>query len=284
MKSANETLLQALQRQRRQLSMRGVLNFSGIKTDNLARIGNQQALVELILNDSSITSFATLQPQKRLKSIIADNSKVQVLSGLSIQPRLSSVSLRNTPVSKDEYFRIELLVVVGPRLSIINGSPVTQNERRMAQSYPPVARRLVEAGWILQYPPPSKYDFIYLTKQFKIENVSKDEYNLQLPPPLPEKPPSSPVSPKAEKSGQQSNLQSPTQNSEKGEQSLEQIEMNDDLSFCDKVAAILRPLGFAIRNGPEMVNDITTSVESICDVVSKIESIQIEQNKSRNKK
>lgn len=281
--SPNETLIQALQRQRRQLSMKGVLNFSGIKTDNLSRIGNQHALVELVLNDSSITSFGTLQAQKRLKSIIADNSKVQVLSGLSIQPRLSSVSLRNTPVSKDEYFRVELLVVVGPRLSLINGSPVTPNERRMAQSYPPIARRLVESGWVLQYPPPSKYDFIYLAKQFKIENVSKDEFNTQLPPPIPEKVPSPPGSPKTEKSELQSNVQSPTQNSER-EQSLEQIEMNDELTFCDKVAAILRPLGFAIRNGPEMVNDITTSVESICDVVSKIEDIQVEQTKTKKKK
>lgn len=65
--SSDKALIQSLQRQRRQLSMQGTLDFSGIKTNDLSPVGNQQMLVDLILNDSTLTSFSTLQEQKKIK-------------------------------------------------------------------------------------------------------------------------------------------------------------------------------------------------------------------------
>ncbi|OHT13301.1 hypothetical protein TRFO_16634 [Tritrichomonas foetus] len=253
MKDSKETLKQALQRQRRQMSLKGVLDFTGIQTDNLADLNQQNALVELIINDSSIKNFSTLKEQKNMKSIIADNSKIQTLAGLSIQPRLSKISLINTPIGNTENFRIAALVAIGQRLSSINGIPVTKSERRMAQCYPPIAKRLVDHGWALQYPPPSLLDFKYLVKKFGLGGVSEEEYLAQLPPPKNLSPPASP---------------------KKSQILVDDIQ---DQSFSEKVAGILRPLGFAIRYGAEMNNDILSAVSSICEVVSKIENINDEE-------
>lgn len=145
----------------------------------------------------------------------------------------------------------------------------------MAQCYPPIAKTLIDVGWILQYPPPSKDDFVYLAKQFNIKNTNKDDFIAQLPPP--EKPVSPVQTPKKDED-------SAAFSANPNDQTQNESEIEDDRSFCEKVAAILRPLGFAIRNGPDMVTDLTRSVQNICDVVKKIEDIDLEDHTHKSKK
>ena len=249
----SEIFAQSLQRQRRTMSLNGLLDFSDLPIKDLTQLSQQSALIKLVLNKVPIKSFDTLKEQKNLKEIVADDSKLESFSGLSQQPRLAKISFKNTPLAATENFRIAALVSIGQRLSVINDVPVTKAERRKAQCYPPIAKRLIDNGWVLQFPPPSLLDFQYLAKKFKIKKLNDDDYKAPLPPPSEE---SAPTSPK------------------------KQVDPST-LSFGERVASILRPLGFAIRFGPNMNEDIVSAVETICNVVAKIEDIQNEEEETK---
>lgn len=247
MKSSRDPVSHALILQRNMMARNGKLDLSNLTTDNLSGIDNQKTLKELYLNNSKITSFRTLSVQPCLKHIYADNSSVSSLSGLSIQPRLSKISLINTPVSKIDNFRIACLLVIGRRLSSINGVPVTNKERRMVLSYPPIAKALVDCGWVPIYPPPCEEDFRYLAKQFKIKAEESDFIfpfeSEQIIPPSPKK------------------KEEPT-------------------DFPGKLANILRPLGFGIRCGPEMNGDIVNAIDQICKTITILENQNDQTNSS----
>jgi hypothetical protein len=216
------------------------LDFSGCvryTSDGLAKLGTQKALVELRLKRCPLTSLRTLPAQPNLKVIIADDSRIEILAGLERQPVLSAISLVNTPVAQVENFRLAALIVA-PRLSSINGAPVTKAERRTAAAYPPVARSLVTRGWIVQCPPPSAADFRFLADE------------------LPDADPAKGTSPStAAETG------SPVKT-----------------SWAAQLAAVLVALGFPIRSGGEMNQDIVRAVKLLCDVAIKIEGIAAERD------
>jgi hypothetical protein len=245
MRGAREPLKQALQRQRRRMSLNGLLDLSGnieFPGESLAGLGSQKALVELHLNFSPLTSLHTLPPQPCLKTIIADNSRIDSLAGLGVQPRLMIISFIGAPVSDQENFRLTALVGIGTRLSFINGVQVTKTERRQAQAFPPIAKHLVGSGWLVQYPPPSELDFRYLAEQFGI--VGKDEDFVSKLGPI----------------------------TVFTDEKVPQKEKNRPIGFGEKIATILRPLGFGIRCGNDMNSDILKAITKICDVVEKIEN------------
>lgn len=249
----SETLWEALQRQRRMMALNGELDLSNVTTEDLSSLGSQKALKTLKLVQSQLTTLHTLPSQPLMKSIIADNSRIETLGGLANQPRLAQISFKDTPLSEQENFRLAAIICIGPRLSKINGQPVTQSERRMANCYPPIAKYLVASGWVVQYPPPSKQDFRYLADQFSVPYTDEDLESSQ--PIVPASPPSSP-----RKGDSQSQSQSQTQQ-----------------SFGNQIASILRPLGFAIRCGPEMNDDIINAVSRICEVITKIDELNQEE-------
>jgi hypothetical protein len=240
-----ETLAACLQRQRRSLSMTGILEISaGVvlpRKAPLSPLGSVKPLVELRLSDTPLTSFESLLAQPCLKVLIADNSQIASLVGLQRQNRLATLSLIATPVSQHEFFRLTALLVAGQHLTSLNGQPITQTERKMALSFPPIAKKLAEAGWIVQYPPPSDLDFQYLARQFGIRAQDTDYVPGASPPPSPVK----------------ADQQSP----EPGR-------------FSERVAAILRPLGFGIRPGALMPQDICHAITRLCEVVKKVESLE----------
>ncbi|KAH0786675.1 hypothetical protein GPJ56_009418 [Histomonas meleagridis] len=246
----SESLQEALRRQRSSLSSSGVLDLSGVPIQSLESLGCQKTLSELRLNHSSIDSFHSLPPQPNLKTIIADSSKIESLAGLENQPRLSKISFLKTPISKTENFRISALLVIGPRLSSINGKPVSKSERQMAESYPPIAKHLVISGWVTQYPPPSALDFHYLAEHFDI-SADDDQFISTLAPIAVE-----------------TTTTKPTESPQ---------------SFAEELASILRPIGFPIRCGKEMPNDIIDAVSQICDVVTKVEDHYNESRSHRVK-
>jgi hypothetical protein len=238
-----ETLAQSVQRQRRTLSATGVLDISGnvvYPRESLAALGCLKSLVELNVSNSPLTSFESLFSQPCLKVLIANDTQIETLVSLDRQTRLASLSVINTPISQHQYFRLTALLVVGAHLTSINGIPVSQTEKKMALAYPAVAKKLAEAGWIAEYPPPSDLDFRYLARQFGMTVQDIDFVPGTSPPPSPVK--SEPVNPEPER-------------------------------FSEKVAAILRPLGFGIRPGRNMVQDICNAVSRLCDVVVTVESL-----------
>jgi hypothetical protein len=242
-----ESISSALKRQRRRLGADHKLDLSGpIQFDELlglCRLGVQKLLKELDLSNAPLTSLHTLQAQPWLKSLRADNSRIEVLTGLERQTALSSLSLVGAPVAERQNFRIGALIVA-PKLADINGEKVTMAERRMAQTYPPIAKALIGAGWVVQYPPPSEADFRFLAKTF---DVNVDEKDCVLP----------------------ATAGVPPSKSAAGSPEKEEKEV----SFGERVAGMLGDLGFPIRIGERMEEDILESVGVLCSVVTKIEGL-----------
>lgn len=237
----NKELSKTLALERQKMSRTGVLDLSNLNCDSLIQLGSQKTLVELNISNSSITSLHTLPPQPSMKSIIADNSKIDTLAGLGNQPRLAKISMIGTPVSRNENFRLSAIIAIGTRLSSINGTPVTKSERNMAACYPPIAKALVGCGWVAQYPPPSEQDFRYLAYHMDI-NAKETDFVI---------PAVAAVEPAPAK---------------------KQDEFDDaELTFEEKLAGILRPLGFPIRCGPDMGDDIVKSIDRICSVLTMID-------------
>jgi Leucine-rich repeat (LRR) protein len=244
-----KTLSDAIHLQRARLNDTGIFDLSGDikfeRHDVLAQLGSQKALKKLILNNSPLTSLHTLPPQPSLKELIADGSKLETLAGIGRQNRLMVLSLIKTPVGANINFRLSALICVGPRLSSINGEPVTNIERRKAQSYPPIAKHLVSAGWIVQYPPPSKADFRYLATQWGI--AAEEEDFIAPVPPHPD---------------------------DISQSTLENQDDGEPRALPEKLGALLRPLGFAIRSGLDLSSDVYHAVSLICDAIAQIEKSQ----------
>jgi hypothetical protein len=241
-----ETLSAALTRQRRLLGISHKLDLSGpVQFDErlgLSRLGVQKVLQELDLGHANLTSLHTLQAQPNLRVLRADESRIEVLTGIERQTSLSVLSLVGTPVSANETFRVSALVL-SPKLSEINGEKVTHAERRMAQSYPPIAKALIGAGWVAQYPPPSEMDFRFLARTFDLNAEDRDFVApVALPVPASRSPPGSPAREPARGAG-----------------------------FPDRIAALLAELGFLIRTGERMEEDVVEAVGVLCRVVTKIE-------------
>jgi hypothetical protein len=241
-----ETLRDALARQRISLGNKGILDLSGkirFPASDLLTVGTLPTLTTLILTGCPLKSLESLPPQPCLKTLSADRSSVEILRGLNSHSSLSSVTLIEAPVADAVNFRTAALLLI-PRLSNINGVVVSPSERTMRDRYPPIARQLVSAGWIGQSPPPSEQDFRYLATEFGIA-ASPDDF--VQPPQPPASPPPSPHG------GVR-----PTR-------------------WGHRIAAILTPLGFAIRSGKEMHSDIVKAVTQMCDVVLKVEEVEQER-------
>jgi hypothetical protein len=206
-----------------------------------SRLGQYPDLETLDLTGARVKSLLSLPPQPCLRRIVADSSQIETLEGVGAQPRLASLSLIGAPVSQFPHFRLAAMIA-NPMISVVNGAKVTLDERRMSEAYPPVARQLVNAGWVMQCPPPSSDDFQVLAQAFGARAADAD---FALPPaasvraPLPGEPPG----------GRQPR-------------------------FAQRMAALLSPLGFPIWSGPEMRNDVLLAVTQMCDIVELMEKAE----------
>ena len=176
----NGRVLQGLLKlQRAKLSSKGVLDFSNQRIFNLSELGKQKCLKTLILDGSPLKTLESLPSQQCLQILRADNSMISSFLGLSRHPQLKSISLRNSPISEIENFRVCCAIVCSNNLVEINGKRITKEERSLARKYPPIARLLLEDGWQLVIPPPSSEEFRQLAIQHNltIQDVDPDFSN-----------------------------------------------------------------------------------------------------------
>ncbi|EAX87553.1 hypothetical protein TVAG_318680 [Trichomonas vaginalis G3] len=78
--------------------------------------------------------------------------------------------MKETPVSKKKNFILSLVILFGESLTIVNGAYVPNKIRSQAKKYPEIAKKLINAGWIAQYPCPNQNEFESLMNQYEIEN------------------------------------------------------------------------------------------------------------------
>jgi hypothetical protein len=245
-----ESLVEALARQRTALAQKQTLDFSGrvqFPPSGLERIGSPKQLTTLILTGCPLRSLQSLCPQQCLRTLLADRSRVEVLTGLGRHISLSTLSLADTPVGETPNFRTAALILI-PKLSVINGGAVTAAERALRDSYPRIAQPLVNAGWIVQAPPPCESDFEGLAREMGVPGAQEDFQLLSLSGKLAdERPPASPAA-------------SPPPAA-------------PPRRWRTQLAAVLAPLGFAIRSGPTMRADIEKAVRLLCNATLKMEDV-----------
>lgn len=179
--------------QRVNLSREGLVDLRNINIPSFSPLGVQPKLKKLNVSNSNITTFETLPAQPLLHTIVANNTQLNSYLGFSRQTRLASVSVKNTPLADRQYFRLEMLIVVGQHLMKINGEQITPQEREIAAQYPIIAQALLESGWNLVYPCPKIEEFRDLAVQYNLrfKGVDKQfsneiaEQHFKSPPVLP---------------------------------------------------------------------------------------------------
>lgn len=249
MNMASDSLSYSLTTSRADLQNNGRLLWRGVTFKDFKKLGVQKKLQVLDISNSEIESLITMQPQPLLREIIADNSMLSSFAGISRHPRLSSFSFKGTPLYHVENSRMAAIVAIGPHVITINGKPVTKKERRIAETYPPIARNLIESGWVLQSPPPNIYDFQFLADEFGID-VKREELE-------------------ARRDHHINDRLEPPEHSAASILSEELL----DISFAEDVARLLRPLGFAIRHGSGKGRDVVRAVSSIVDSLIAVERV-----------
>jgi hypothetical protein len=157
-----------LKLQRRSIALTGLLNLSARPISALIDVGTQPRLKVLDISNTPIDSLDTLPPQPFLREIIANGSQIDNFVGFSRHPRLAALSMIGTPISRRPNFRVICLVLVGQRLTSIDGRSTGSGERREAAAYPLVARHLIEAGWELDPELPSITRFRELAGKYRL--------------------------------------------------------------------------------------------------------------------
>ena len=150
------------------------VNLSGENIDSLEKIGTIKLMVQLDLSYvRTINSLEGFKRQPALKTFIADGSAISSLKNISSLSNVTALSIKNTPLMKSnqKFNVIASLILVMPNLRIFNGKVITQKTREKVESagYPmPQTAKLIDAGWIVEYPCPSKKQMIELLKNYDI--------------------------------------------------------------------------------------------------------------------
>ena len=145
----------------------------------------------LDLSDNLITDFYGFNPSENLESLNLTRNPIKNLKGFPnlmqsshSNPKsgiLRNVKMAGTPFSKNAFYRIALIILVGEsNIRIIDGERVTASERKIAASYPIECSNLLRVGWQISYPPPSKADLIQI--RAKIAEDFRNEPNTSFKP------------------------------------------------------------------------------------------------------
>ena len=162
------------------------VNLSGEDIDNLEKIGTIKLMVQLDLSYvRTIHSFEGFKHQPALKTLIADGSAISSLKNISSLSNITAISIKNTPLMKSnqKFNVLASLILSIPNLRIFNGKVISQKTRAKIESagYPmPQTAELINAGWIVEYPCPSKGEIIELLKYYGIYNendLEEEEVN-----------------------------------------------------------------------------------------------------------
>lgn len=250
MQSEGNSVRARIQKEKVKLSTEGVLELTKMSIPSID-IGVQRALKVLNVSESNIKSFAKLKPQPILREVIACNCPLSDFAGLTEQKVLKKIKMTNTPLSDQPHFRIAAVIAIGQKLSSINDTAVTQKEREIARQYPPITKTLLENGWVLQYPVPSEQDFDEICNSFGIKCTNADK--------------------------KVTSFESMSKESPKHQKSANGEIEEEGASFAEEVINILSPLGFPIRLGDNMKDDIVNSVDKMLKLLSAAESLDIKE-------
>ena len=139
------------------ISTTRAINLQGLGLTSLVGTEATEALQVLNIQRNQLTSFYGLPTMPALKFLHAEDNQITSFLGMSHQPMLEMLSLEGNPISQRPHFRLMALLSCGERLSIINHTVVTSEEReaviRLGGSAG-IAAKCVSYGWLDVTPEP----------------------------------------------------------------------------------------------------------------------------------
>ena len=160
------------------LGATGTLDLSGEVFDDLSFVGSRSSMKTLNLSFTSVPSFEGLALQPKIEHLILGGSSIESLKNSSSISTITKITIHNSPICKYPNFRISLLLAF-PDLRIINGKIIPQRLRDKVETYPPVAARLVDGGWIAEYPCPSDDELRELCIELGVRYEAKVEPEIE---------------------------------------------------------------------------------------------------------
>ena len=149
------------------------VNLEGEHIDDLSRLGQPKMMRQLNLSYVQIPSIEGLKPLPNLETFIADGSQISSLANFSAISGIRKLSLRQTPVSRDPQFALSVLLVC-PSLTSLNGRQISETTRTRAERYPDTGRRLVDNGWMAEWPAPDDDKFAELCVEYGVQEVDEE--------------------------------------------------------------------------------------------------------------
>lgn len=152
----------------------------------------------LDLSHNLITDFVGFNPGDSLEELDLSHNPIKSLRGfpnlLQITGRqasssftshglLKNVKMNGSPFSKNQFYRIALIIVIGEKnIRTIDGERITAAERRIASTYPPECAQLLRSGWQITYPAPPKSDLPKIKAQLAESlRSAESSFNLSAP-------------------------------------------------------------------------------------------------------
>ena len=148
------------------------VDLSGENIDDLSKLGTLKLMHSLDLSYVQISTLEGMPNQPNLKIFILDGTAISSFKNFSAVNNITSISLKRTPVLKEPNYLVSLLLVC-PKVTIVNGKLISEKTKSKVESYPSFAHELVNAGWMAEYPCPPDDVLNNLKKQYKILS---DEY------------------------------------------------------------------------------------------------------------
>ena len=153
----------------------GKLNLSNVPQLDLSLIKSRSTLKELNISRCKITSLEGLAYQPKLNLLNAENSELSSFKNFYSVSHASIFQLKNTPLSKQPNYEIGLILVNPTEKVIVDGKFLRKHWYKKSQDYPSFTNDLLNAGWTLEYPVPSKEVFRELCREYNVQYVEDED-------------------------------------------------------------------------------------------------------------
>jgi hypothetical protein len=123
-------------------------------------------LKHLQLSGTTVTSLDGLPPLVHLQSFVADRSGIDSFANFRAIAPASKISLKETPLSEQQNYRLSILLICGSNVASIDGVGISCSLRTRASTYPSHAGEFIEKGWIVEIPCPDNERWQVLSERF----------------------------------------------------------------------------------------------------------------------
>lgn len=124
---------------------------------------------------TKITSFYGLAKLPNITTVNGDNSLINSFENFYSISSAYNYSFMNTPLSKQKHYKLSIFILSSGRAIQIDKKAIPNLVKQRASKYPAITAELLNAGWELEFPPPSEDRFSELAKEYKIEIPKQKE-------------------------------------------------------------------------------------------------------------